>query len=100
MELYPPPKHIFSAFSSTLPEPSWAAITIGKDYIVANFEPCSCKRGRPPKVVHQEKVRIGSKGAEQARAELIGKVIAEQVVQYSLVYSKMFHLIIMDLALV
>ena len=85
MELDPPPKHIFSAFSSTLPEPSWAAITIGKDYIVANFEPCSCKRGSPPKVAHQEKVRIGSKGAEQARAELIGKVIAEQVVQYSLV---------------
>ena len=100
MELDPPPKHIFSAFSSTLPEPSWAAITIGKDYIVANFEPCSCKRGSPPRAVHQEKVRIGSKGAEQARAELIGKVIAEQVVQYSLVYSKMFHLIIMDLALV
>ena len=100
MELYPPPKHIYSAVSATLPEPSWAAITIGKDYIVANFEPCSCKRGSPPKVVRQEKVRIGSKGAEQARAELIGKVIAEQVVQYSLVYSKMFHLIIMDLALV
>ena len=100
MELGPPLKHIFSAFSSTLPEPSWAAITIGKDYIVANFEPCSCKRGSPPRAVHQEKVRIGSKGAEQARAELIGKVIAEQVVQYSLVYSKKNHLIIMDLALV
>jgi len=85
MELDPALKHIFSALSSTLPEPSWAAITIGKGYIVANSEPCSCKSGSPPKVVHQEKVRVGSKGAEQARAELIGKVIAEQVVQYSLV---------------
>ena len=89
MELDPPLKHIFSALSSTLPEPSWAAITIGKG--LHGDGTCTVRSDNPPvpyKGVRDEAgkpLRVGSKGAEQARAELIGKVIAEQVVQYSLV---------------
>jgi hypothetical protein len=56
--------------------PSWAVIKDSGEFVLANFQPCACTRGKPPKAVHQEKVRFGSGGRtrDEAMAILIGKV--------------------------
>ena len=53
-----------------------AVINDSGEGVVANFQPCACTRGKPPKAVHQEKVRFGSGGRtrDEALAILIGKV--------------------------
>ena len=63
----------------------------GIPFTIILDDTCTARSDNPPvpyKGVWDEAdkpLRVGSKGAERARAELIGKVIAEQVVQYSLV---------------
>ena len=40
-----------------------------EEFVVATFQPCSCRRGSPPKPVIQEKVRFGPRGMERTVAE-------------------------------
>ena len=58
--------------------PPWATYSVSGDYAVASFDPCSCQRGKPQKVVRKEVVRFGSRGkgrtADEAKQELIKKV--------------------------
>lgn len=58
--------------------PPWATYSVSGDYAVASFDPCSCQRGKPQRVVRKEVVRFGSRGtgrtADEAKQELIKKV--------------------------
>ncbi len=59
--------------------PAWVQrLSTTGELVQAAFSPCSCTRGTPPKVVCQEKVRYGPRGAgrtvEQATEILIEKV--------------------------
>ena len=42
----------------------WATYSVSGNYAVASFDPCSCQRGKPQRVVRKEEVRFGSE--EQA----------------------------------
>ena len=66
--------------------PPWAKYSVSGDYAVASFDPCSCQRGKPQKVVRKEVVRFGSRGkgrtADEAKQELIKKVLAKTVIPW------------------
>ena len=69
-------KKIVLKMAQSAPAQSWAVIKDSGEFVLANFQPCACTRGKPPKAVRQEKVRFESGGQtrDEALAILIGKV--------------------------